>query len=41
MPAYSKGKLLETQACCAQQHDYAYHAYRKYTGSPWVRDTLL
>ena len=26
---------------CAQQPDYAYQTYQKYTGSPWVRDTPL
>ena len=34
-------KALKTQPRCAQQPGYAYHAYRKYTGIPWDRDTSL
>ena len=29
------------QPRCAQQPNYAYHTYRKYTVSPWVRNTSL
>ena len=34
-------KARKTQPRCTQQLNYTYHAYRKYTGSPWVRDTSL
>jgi len=34
-------KALKMQPRCAQQPDCTYHAYRKYTGNSWVRDTSL
>ena len=34
-------KGLKSQPHCGQQPDYAYHAYWKYTGSSWVRNTSL
>ena len=36
-----QGKALKMQPRCAQQPNYAYHTYQKYTGSPWVRNTSL